>query len=256
MVQKLLAGVALAFVAILPQSQAHADSCSPVPADNSGYCDPTIGNCIAQSGGQDIDPGGTTLWPQTASSTISVFNPSPVYLGVSVWVMLDQQSSPGRPYAQIGYEHRNHLSYNDVVFAQWTDNNGGSITTKLFETLAGGGSDRFIVNRFPNTGRFQVEDAQTSYDLPTSVTWGPDTTDYRSEMDTYYNGQGDHVMGNASSPVSFTGTQWTDQHGRSYAEYLSYFAAKGDYDRAGTAKFMNLYNWDSSQFEVWDSRCW
>ncbi len=227
-------------------SIANADTCSPVPVDNTNNCG-WFNVCTAQSGGQDLAFGGP-LWPQTAQSTISLFNPSPVYGAVSVWSALENQTS--KLIAQIGYIHAAGVSNNDVGFAQWTDNNGTYSQIKYL--AAPTGTDNYSVYRQGN-GTFDLEDYHSIVLPPSSVNWGPNATEYKGEMDTLFNGQGDHTMGNKTSPVSFTNTFWSDQYGSRHTESLYYLAANKD--STGTAPFMNLYSWDSAQFEIWDSRC-
>lgn len=259
---RLVIGITAFIIALLGTSTAFADTCSPVPGDETdNTCLGFFNECPAQAGGdqQIWSNGGATAWPQEAYATLTSYNPSPVYTASSAWVALEQNDQGLGLIAQIGWFH-DTTSYNEYVFAQVTDGSGHFSPIHSFYTTPSGANYYFAERQ--SNGTFDLEWRNGAWLPGNGYEWGSDTTAFVGEVDSYDSSEspddGDHFPGNQTTPVVYSNAQWYDQYGTDHTPNLSWYAGN-QYNSAGYGgnipSWAYLYYWSGSHFEIWDNRC-
>jgi len=147
-------------------------------------------------------------------ATIDPYNPSPVWTGSSVWVMLAKSTGDGN-YAQSGSTHDNGLSYNELEFIEYIRDDG-SVGQKYFNQPTNTGGYQVLHTGGNGTAwQFQFTTPDSgSYNSTGPVTWQPDTIQVFNELHnyTYQSGtsNGDHAAGDMNAAVNVNGIRYLD----------------------------------------------
>ena len=198
-------------------------------------------------------------------ATIDPYNPSPVWTGSSVWVMLAKSTGDGN-YAQSGWTHDNGLSYNELEFIEYIRDDG-SVGQKYFNQPTNTGGYQVLHTGGNGTAwQFQFTTPDSgSYNSTGSVTWQPDTIQVFNELHnyTYQSGtsNGDHAAGDMNAAVNVNGIRYLDtnftwQNATLQLQGLGSVIGGG----APSADYQMIFSpsdtsYASNSFAVLDTRC-
>jgi len=201
--------------------------------------------------------GGTKIIGSTmygAEATIDTWNPSPVWLRSSDWIM-ETSTSSGK-YAQIGTMHITGNG-NAQVFIYYKNNSGGT-SNVLFPAGTSyypSGSVQYGVFDYSSGGYTAFSANSYEWDY-SDITWKPDQVQSSAEINSAKNSSnyGDAGYGDKTHYMFNTNVGWVDSSIVNHA--ISSDRLNGlSYTAASAAQYQNYTLSSGNTWGTWDSRC-
>ncbi len=198
-------------------------------------------------------------FPDTVRTSMTVYNPSPVWTFSGIWLALGTTDSH---FAQVGYVHTRGNT-NEYIFVQYTDNS--KVVSPLYQETKppGYNPEYFEVDYLYNNRGFQFcwseacvtynsQNCQEQQGACTGLTWVPDQLSNYGEIHDYTfqpggNSWGSHAVGDGGLLVNSGPVEWYHGNSGNYAN-LSYVSNPH-------ADYQSIVQTNGNTWYTFDSRC-
>ncbi|MGH2443361.1 MAG: hypothetical protein ACRDFX_09385 [Chloroflexota bacterium] len=202
--------------------------------------------------------------PYSVKSSMNKYNPSPVYGMSSLYTMLATNTGNNGfgYYAQVGWKHENHLSYNEFVFLEYVKDNAGGMSTvdNMSGSVVPSGTLTYEVDKLPY-GQFDFCWG-TTCKSEGNASWTPDHIENFNEIHYYRYAAptsfGDHAAGDTANVVHIYNVQyllfqsmgWANANLVYQGSGGSHLGSSANYQIVAPAQNNPGYNWT-----IYDGRC-